>query len=160
MNGVSHIALTEDIVLVTVRSQTSENMLIASIFDEFAREDIVIDMISQTAPQGSVMDISFTVYSNQMVQALQVISRVRDQYRQLKIMVSTGNCKLQLYGEEMREISGVAASALLALLANEIDIIMITTSEVDISLVLPASSCQRGIELLEKTFGVRPTSSL
>lgn len=156
MNGVTRITMTEDIVLVTLRSKTTDNILIASIFDEFAHENIIIDMISQTVPHGAEMDISFTVYADQMVGALSVISRVRDQYHQLGIMVSTGNVKLQLYGEEMREISGVAASALLALVSHDIELMMITTSEVDISMVVSAASASKSVELLARVFGVTP----
>mgnify|MGYP000889078609 FL=1 len=156
MNGVSHITCTEDVVLVTIRSQRGESGLIAGVFDQLAKEGIVIDMISQTVPQGSVLDISFTLYGRQMVDALRVISRVRDRYSQLQIMASAGNCKLQLYGQEMRDISGVAAGALLALVDGQVDIVMITTSEVDISLVVPASGCEKALELMEQTFGVSP----
>ena len=45
MNGVTRITMTEDIVLVTLRSKTTDNILIASIFDEFAHENIITDMI-------------------------------------------------------------------------------------------------------------------
>lgn len=155
MNGVSHITYTEDVVLITLRSQQGQSSLFTEIFQEFAKERIIIDMISQTAPQGSAVDVSFTVYSTQMVAALQVISRVRDRYSQLQIMAGTGNCKLHLYGEEMREISGVAATALAALVQTA-DILMITTSEVDISLVIPASGLEKSLEKLEQTFGVKP----
>lgn len=154
MNGVSHITCIEDVVLITLRSQQGPANLFTEIFQEFAKEQVIIDMISQTAPQGSSVDISFTVHSPQMVTALQVISRVRDRYSQLQIMASTGNCKLHLYGEEMRDISGVAATAL-ASLVQAADILMITTSEVDISLVIPAASLEKSLEQLEQTFGVK-----
>lgn len=155
MNGVSRITVAEDISLVTISNQTSDSILIGNIFTEFAREGIVIDMISQTAPQGSTMDISFTTHSQHVVKVLGVISRIKDKYRQIKIMVSTGNCKIQLYGEEMREMNGVAARAIMSLVESSVDIIMITTSEIDISLIVSPANQLAAIKKLEASFGIK-----
>ena len=155
MNGVSRITTKEDISLVTITSQTSESVLIGSIFTEFSRDGVIIDMISQTVPQGSVMEVSFTTDSRQMVKVLAALSRIRDRYRQIHIMVTTGNCKIQLYGQEMREMNGVAARAMMALAESGIDIMMITTSEVDISLIVAPGDQISAVQKLEHSFGVK-----
>lgn len=154
MKGVSRITTADDVALITIRSEDNNPALIGKIFSEFSSEHIVIDMISQTAPQGSTVDISFTTDSQQVVKVLTVISRIRDQYKQIKIMVSTGNCKIQLYGEEMREMTGVAASAMNSLLSNNIDIIMITTSEIDISFIVSPANHLHAMDVLKKTFAL------
>ena len=158
MNGVSRITVAEDMSLVTISSQTSDSVLIGNIFTEFARDGIVIDMISQTVPHGSTMDISFTTHSKHVAQVLGVISRIKDQYKQIKIMVSTGNCKIQLFGEEMREMNGVAARAIMSLVEHGVDIIMITTSEIDISLIVSPADELSAIQYLEESFEVRAVS--
>ena len=117
-------------------------------------EDINIDMISQTAPQGSTQDVSFTTHSSELLKVLQVMSRIREKYSQLKLMVTTGNCKIQLYGEEMREMSGVAAKVMTTLLSKGIEIIMITTSEIDISLIVSPANQQQAVAELECAFSV------
>ncbi|MEG1687861.1 MAG: ACT domain-containing protein [Angelakisella sp.] len=155
MNGVSRITTADDVALITLRNETNNAPLIGKIFSEFSGEGIVIDMISQTVPQGSTMDISFTTDSNQVVKVLTVISRIREQYKQLKIMVSTGNCKIQLYGEEMRQMTGVAAMAIQSLLTAGIEIVMITTSEIDISFIVPPSSFVHAVTVLENAFLVK-----
>lgn len=157
MNGVSRITTADDVALITIRNETSNPGLIGKIFSEFSGEQIVIDMISQTVPQGSTMDVSFTTDSAQVVKVLTVISRIRDQYKQLKIMVSTGNCKIQLYGEEMREMTGVAAGAITSLLGEGIDIVMITTSEIDISFIVSPASYLHALSVLEQAFEVKAT---
>lgn len=155
MNGVSRITTSDDIALITIRNETNNPVLIGKIFSEFSGEGIVIDMISQTVPQGSTMDISFTTDSAQVVKVLTVISRIRDHYKQLKIMVSTGNCKIQLYGEEMRGMTGVAAEAIGALLSENIDIVMITTSEIDISFIVSPAGYLHAVSVLERAFSVK-----
>lgn len=157
MNGVSRITVTEDISLITITNQTSDSVLIGNIFTEFAHEGIVIDMISQTVPQGSTMDISFTTHSQHVIKVLEAISRIKDKYRQIKIMVSTGNCKIQLYGEEMREMNGVAARAISSLTQQKIDITMITTSEIDISIIVSPANGLSAITALETSFDVSAT---
>lgn len=155
MNGVSRITTGEDIALITLRTETGNPGLIGQIFTEFSGTGIVIDMISQTVPQGSTMDISFTTDAAQVVKVLTVISRIRELYPQLKIMVSTGNCKIQLYGEEMREMTGVAAAAIQSLLTGGVEIIMITTSEIDISFIVSPANYLHAVTLLEQTFSVK-----
>ena len=154
MNGVSRITVTEDISLVTMRNSNSNGSIIGEIFQEFSNEDINIDMISQTAPQGSTQDVSFTTHSSELLKVLQVMSRIREKYSQLKLMVTTGNCKIQLYGEEMREMSGVAAKVMTTLLSKGIEIIMITTSEIDISLIVSPANQQQAVAELECAFSV------
>lgn len=151
MKGVSRLTTADDVALITLRSENCEQTLIGKIFSEFSDDGIVIDMISQTVPQGS---ISFTTDSQQVVKVLGVISRIRNQYPQLKIMVSTGNCKIQLYGEEMREMTGVASSAIQSLMSDGVEIIMITTSEIDISFIVSPANFTRAVSLLKKTFSL------
>ena len=155
MNGVSRITTHDDVALITIRSQTSDQSLVGEIFNAFATANVVIDMISQTVPQGSTMDISFTTDSQSMVTVLTVINRIKEQYKQLKIMVTTNNCKVQLFGEEMRQMTGVASSAIQILLKNAIDIIMITTSEVDISFIISPAHHSNAIERLETLFDIK-----
>ena len=67
-------------------------------------------------------------------------------------MVSTGNVKIALYGEEMPSKVGVAAEAFALLSEADIDILLITTSEVDISLVVRSAQSDRAYEILKKAY--------
>ena len=109
MNGVSKLSVTEDISLVNFKNIPRDLYISSRIMTEFAEQGINIDMISQSAPTGETADISFTVDSEQVVHALAIVQRFREQYPSLRTSVSTGCCKVQLYGEEMRTRPGVAA---------------------------------------------------
>lgn len=154
MNGVSRIHITEDITLVTFRKVSAAPALTAKIFNAFANAGINIDMISQTAPYGNSVDFSFTLPSVQLAQVLTLIGRLREDYEEMSPMVSSGNCKIQLYGEEMRTMHGVAAAAIQAVSQTGAELSLITTSEVDISLLVSHAHCGQAAQALEKIFSV------
>lgn len=155
MNGVSNITVTEDVALVTFSRLPCDPKHIAEIFSLFAQEKLNIDMISQTAPQGRHIDLSFTLACEELPKALEQINKLRSALSSLHPMVSSGHCKIQLYGEEMRQMHGVAAAALNALAKTSADLTLITTSDVDISLLIPNTFGDEVIRALETEFSVK-----
>lgn len=155
MNGVSNITVTEDVALVTFSRLPCDPKHIAEIFSLFAQEKLNIDMISQTAPQGRHIDLSFTLACEDLPKALEQINKLRNALSSLHPMVSSGHCKIQLYGEEMRQMHGVAAAALAALAKTSADLTLITTSDVDISLLIPNTFSDEVIRALEMEFSVK-----
>lgn len=154
MYGVSKITVCEEVALVTFHQVSSSPLLLADILSSFAQAQINIDMISQTAPQGNHINLSFTVPSAQLVEVLALVNRFRETHTKIRPMVSSGNCKIQLYGEEMRGLYGVAASALAAVAKTDAELMLITTSEVDISLLVSQTHSNEVIHALEAAFQV------
>ena len=154
MNGVSKITVTEDVALLTFHKMPDDLAVLSEIFTSLANAKVNLDMISQTAPQGHHIDISFTLRSEQLVEVLELINRYREAHPDLHPMVSSGNCKIQLYGEEMREMYGVAASSISAIARSHAELTLISTGEVEISLLVPQSSCEEAVKALEAAFGV------
>lgn len=154
MNGVSKLSVTEDISLVNFKNIPRDLCISSRIMTEFAAQGINIDMISQSAPTGETADISFTVDSEQVVHALAIVQRFREQYPSLRTSVSTGCCKVQLYGEEMRTRPGVAAQAFTLVSEQNADVRLITTSEVDISLLIADHDLPTVLEALQQHFEV------
>lgn len=139
--------------MITFSQIPNQTGLIADIFRAFADAKVNIDMISQTAPQGHAISLSFTVGdSSEMIRALEVANRYREEHPSIKPLVSTGNCKLQLQGEEMRSMHGVVAAAMTALADCDAEILLITTSEIDFSILVTAAQAQQAYAALRKTF--------
>lgn len=159
MNGVSKITVCEDVALVTFHKVPAKLSLIAGIFSDFAKAGVNIDMISQTAPQGHNIDISFTLPSEHLIRVLEVVNKFRETHAQIKPMVSNGNCKIQLYGEEMRNMNGVAAAAIAAVSKTNVDLALITTSEVDISLLVSCTHYEDAVAALEEMFSVKASGT-
>lgn len=154
MNGVSKISTTEDISLVNFKSISRDLRVASQIMAAFSEQGINIDMISQSAPTGETADISFTIDSSDLVRTLAIVQQFRAQYPTVRPSVSSGCCKVQLYGEEMRNQPGVAAKAFSLVSETTSDIRLITTSEVDISILISQHDLPAVRKVLEDYFGV------
>lgn len=154
MNGVSQISLLEDVSLITFHQIPSDLSFLSEVLGEFALAEINIDMISQSAPIGGSVSVSFTVPGADLAQALSAIGQIRKKHPSVKAFVASGNSKVALYGPEMRDMHGVASSAIRAVCAAGGEIVMIATSEVDISLLLTSCHLENALAALEAAFGV------
>lgn len=155
MNGVSKINVTEDIALVTFHNIPQDLSLTAKILTDFSSRNVNIDMISQSAPVRNRTDVSFTVHSSDVVKSLEIIRELSVAYPDIKPFVNDGNCKIQLYGEEMKHTPGVAAEVFSVVANISSEIMLITTSEVDISILLAQHNMSDAIDALEKHFSVK-----
>lgn len=154
MFGVEQITTTEQVALVSFDRAPAGLSFISSVFESFAQRSITIDMISQTPTKGDTISLAFTVMDEDLRETLEVIQQLRQQFAGITPMVSASNAKIQLFGEPMREMSGVAARALTALAATDTHIALITTSEVDISLLVSESSLETALNALTQAFAV------
>ena len=154
MNGVSKITVTDDVALLTFHNIPNDWKILSQIFTGLADAQVNLDMISQTAPQGHQIDLSFTLRAGQLVEVLGLINRFKELHAGLFPMVSNGNCKIQLYGEEMRELYGVAARAISAVAGVGAELTMISTGEVEIALLVPQADCAEAVRALEEAFQV------
>jgi len=154
MYGVSHLDVSESVALVTFRKIPCQLPLISDIFSRFSKNNILIDMISQTAPAGEFVSISFTCMEDDLVKVLEISNELNHKYPQIKPMVSSGNCKIQLFGEEMRAASGVFSRALAALTSIPMELQQVTTSEVDISLLVTAPHKEAAVQALKASFNL------
>lgn len=154
MNGVSKISVTEDVCLISFNNVPRDLSVTSQIMTEFAVQDINIDMISQSAPIGESANVSFTVQSEDLVRALAIIQLFREQHPSVRPIVSSGNCKVQLYGEEMRSMPGVAARAFSVVSSITNEIMLITTSEVDISILIAQHELSSVLEALKQHYGI------
>ena len=149
MNGVTQISVTEDVSLITFIKVPNDLKVISGIFEAVSEAGINIDMVSQTAPQGQQVNFSFTVGNEDTIKVLSLANSLK-----IKPMVSTGNCKVQLYGEEMPQMHGVFAKAVSSVATTDAELLLITTSEVDISLLVSSALVHEVVEALERDFAV------
>lgn len=130
------IEIKEEVTLIALHAAPSGLGAVADVFDDMAAAGVNIDMISQSPPQGSDAGLFFTIADRDLDKALEVIARLRKGAPGLKSAVSSGNQKLLVCGEAMRTRPGVAATVFRAAAAAQADVRLVTTSEVDISLLI------------------------
>ena len=108
-------------------------------------------MICQSAPRGSAVDFSFTTSYDNFAAVMRALPAAAKGQSPL---VSGGYSKINLFGEDMVTSCGVGARALAALAGASIEIVLITTSDLDISLLIrqqdedaaPRSPCTRRLQ--------------
>lgn len=143
----------EEITLVILQNTPASPSFIGGILSSLAKENVNIDMISQEPPQGEHSNLSFTISDDDLVKILVMTGALREEYPAMKPVVSSGNCKITLFDESMRTRPGVAAKFFEAIAASDPDVRIITTSEVEISILVTKAQAQRALDAIRRAFG-------
>ena len=153
MYGVSKINIEPSLMMISVQDVEFKGNSLARYLQIFADTGVVVDMISQSAPHGTTMDFSFTASASDLPLVMKAISAANlDKDAKASPLISVGYSKLNLFGEEMVTSCGVAARALNALAMADIEVLLITTSDLDISLLVRAENEDAAYDVLQKAF--------
>ncbi len=152
MKQIEKVSFIEDVTLISLHDSPADIKLIAGIFEKISDAGIDVDMISQSPPNGQHSSLSFTVKDEDFGGILEIAAELRTLNPELKISVSSGNCKISVYGSGMRGTPGVAAKVFSAAAKANADIRMITTSEVDISMLVVKADVDNAIHAIESCF--------
>ena len=149
MYGVSKISSEQDILLTTFPGAQYSAQSLAEHLNVFAKAGIVVDMICQSAPRGDSVDFSFTTSYDNFAAVMKAIPAAAKANPPL---ISGGYSKINLFGEEMVTSCGVAARALSALAEAGVEIALITTSDLDISLLVRQQDEDAALNALTAAF--------
>jgi aspartokinase len=154
MSTITKISTCDDVALITLRNSPADIGFITKVFKMISQRGINVDMISQTAPLGGRISLSFTVCGDDLGGVLELLAALREENPELKSDISSGNCKISIYSEAMRDMPGVAAGTFDIIAGLRIDVRLITTSEIDISILVPKSDFDTAIDGFTKAFGI------
>ena len=152
MNEIQSITLKDDVTLISLQDSPADIALVSQIFQMISDAGIDVDMISQTPSHGSIPSRSFTVSGEDFGKVLGISTKLRELNPELKLNVSSGNCKISIFGDAMRGTPGVAAKVFSAVSKVNADIRMITTSEVDISLLVVKADADVTVDAIREIF--------
>lgn len=124
----------------------------AKVFTALAKENINVDMIVQSAARDGWNDISFTVTRNELRKALQALDKVKKSIRVKGIIYDEKISKVSIVGVGMKSHPGVAAKMFSVLAENNINIEMISTSEIKISCIIKQDKTEKAVNVLHKAF--------
>lgn len=125
------------------------------IFDALAAENIDVDMIIQSAMRGNnVNDISFTIARNDLRKALTVVERLEKEIGFRGYTHAEDLAKVSIVGAGMISRPGVAAKMFEAMAEVEVNIDMITTSEIKVSCVVKESDAEKAVKAIHKKFAL------
>jgi len=151
---VTSITVTYNVALITVDNLPNDIKLISDIFNAIAAQNINVDMISQAPPYRGSINLSFSIPSEDLVKAIAALNTFKKKVPDLRVEVDADNTKLSVFGENMKNLPGVAAR-LFTILANDgVEVKLVTTSEVDISYLIYEKDVDKAIESIKKEYGL------
>jgi aspartate kinase len=151
---VSGVALAEDEAKVTVFGVPDKPGIAANIFAKLAKANINIDMIIQNKTQTNTTDLSFTVFKNELSRALSVVKDTAKEIGAREVVCDENIAKVSAVGVGMRSHSGIASRMFAALARKKINIDMISTSEIKISVVVEGGRGKDALREIHKEFGL------
>lgn len=149
---VSGIAYDKDQARVTLREVPDRPGVAAAIFGPLADAGILVDMIIQNVSEQGRTDMTFTVSRSDLDRALEILESVAKEIEAKDLIHDLGVCKVSVIGVGMRNHSGVAGTAFRALTAENINIMMISTSEIKISCVIEEKYLELAVRTLHDAF--------
>ncbi len=150
---VSGIAFNRDEAKVSVLGVPDKPGIAFSILDPIAQANIDVDMIIQNASIEGLTDFSFTVNRNEYPKALAVLDESRGKGLEAREIIGDNRiCKVSVVGIGMRSHVGIASKLFKALADEGINIQMISTSEIKVSVVIDAKYTELAVRVLHDAF--------
>jgi aspartate kinase len=149
---VSGVACDKNEAKITLLRVPDQPGLAAQIFGPIADAHIVVDMIIQNASEDGTTDLTFTVPKADHKKALAIVEKTLPAVHAKGVKVDTDIAKISVVGVGMRTHAGVAAKMFQALAREGINIEMISTSEIKISVVIDAKYTELAVRVLHDAF--------
>jgi aspartate kinase len=152
---ITGIAYSRDEAKITLQGVPDRPGVAARIFGPLAEASINVDMIVQNvAADGSATDITFTVPRAELAHALKVLEKAKAELNFSKISGDDGVAKVSIIGVGMRSHAGVAQKMFKTLAEKGINIQVISTSEIKVSVLISEEYTELAIRALHTAFGL------
>ena len=152
---ISGIAYSPDEAKITIQGLPDKPGIAASIFGELAENHINVDMIVQSATgEGQGADITFSLGRGDLAKALELINAGRDRLGFQDLVATENVTKISVVGMAMRSQPGVAGTMFETLAERGINIEVISTSEIKISVLIASEYTELAVRSLHSAFGL------
>ena len=151
---ISGVAFSRDEAKLTVVGVPDRPGIAHSILEPIAQASIEVDVIVQNVGSDGCTDFTFTVHRNDYHLAMETVSRFADETGAREVLGDDRICKISLVGVGMRSHAGIASRMFGALAREGINIQMISTSEIKISVVVEEKYLELGTRALHAEFGL------
>ncbi|MFW5914914.1 MAG: aspartate kinase [Planctomycetota bacterium] len=145
-------ALETNEAKVTIRDVPDSPGVAARIFGGIASDNVNVDVIVQNVSAAGRTDVTFTVLKSDLEAAKKAAERLSSDLGAGQVEVDEGVAKVSIVGVGMRSHTGVAETMFEALARNRINIQMISTSEIKISVVIDAEGGERALQAVHDAF--------
>ena len=149
---ISGIAFTKDEAEVMIKGVKDTPGVAAKILGPIGDASIEVDMIVQNVGSDGLADFTFTVSRNTLKKAIQVIEKNKKTMMYNSVSSQKNIVKVSIVGVGMRSHAGIAGRMFKCLAKNKVNIRMISTSEIKISVVIEQKSLEIAVQALHNEF--------
>jgi aspartate kinase len=152
--AVTGAALAKDEARITIRGVPDRPGVVHAIFRRIAAANIVVDMIVQNVSTGGTTEVSFTVAKGDLAETLHAADTAGRDIGAIAVTHDAEVAKISVVGLGMRTHTGVATAMFEALATAGINIQMITTSEIKISVLVDRASATAALRTVHRAFAL------
>lgn len=151
---VSSVTCNKNEARITIRGVPDRPGIAFKILDPIAEAGILVDMIIQNTRSENFTDFTFTVPKTQLREAVEIGKKIAQEIGAEGIFSDSDIAKVSVVGVGMKNHSGVASKMFGTLFAENINILMISTSEIRISCVIEEKYTELAVRALHTAFGL------
>ena len=151
---VSGVAFNKNEARITVVKVPDKPGIASQVFKPLVKEGIVVDMIVQNTSDEGLTDLTFTVTKPDFYRSMKLLSGVAKEIGAERVLGDENIAKVSIVGVGMRTHAGVAQMMFEALFRENINIMMISTSEIKVSCVIEEKYTELAVRVLHETFGL------
>ncbi len=151
--NVSGIVFSNNDSKITLLGIPDKPGVAAKIFGSLADENINVDMIVQNiSSDGRYSDLTFTISETDLFKAKKCINKIKNEIQVKNVLPDNNVAKISIVGIGMRTNAGIAEDMFKALGKQKINIDLISTSEIKISVLISRKNLKKAINILHKTY--------
>ncbi|MBQ2676151.1 MAG: hypothetical protein IJF54_01955 [Clostridia bacterium] len=152
MSIIESVTAKENVTQVNVYNMPSDSCFFSEVFKLLKQNMVNIDMICRPVTHLTTSTLSFSCDDKDFNTVIAVLNMLKRDYKQIKFSFCTSNCKIVVKGEKMRDTFGIASDVFGVICSEGIDILLICTSETEISLLVSGHNGDKALSALTKRF--------
>ncbi len=151
---VRGVAFEDEITKVSVLGLANSLTSLSTIFSTLAENHLNVDIIVQSTTEAETANLAFSIKTNDLLETLNVLENNKDVLNYEQLDAENKLAKVSIVGSGMISNPGVAAKMFEILAANQIQIKMVSTSEIKVSVVVEEKQMLKAVEVLHQAFGL------
>lgn len=149
---VSSVTYSRDEARITVKKVPDRPGIAATIFNPISDANIIVDMIIQNTRAGDLTDMTFTVPKGDFEQAMEIVQKTAREIGAESVAGDKNIAKVSIIGVGMRNHAGIASRMFDILAKHNVNILMISTSEIKVSCVIDEKYTELAVRALHEGF--------
>jgi len=151
---VSGVTYNKNEARITITRVPDKPGIASRLFNPISDAKIVVDMIIQNKSADGYTDLTFTVPKTDLKKALKLVRQTAEEIKAREVLTDENIAKVSIVGAGMVSHAGVASKMFTALAKENINILMISTSEIKVSCVVEAKYGELAARVLHQAFGL------